>query len=350
MCAADGRKVHANGPWRLTWDHGSAEVQSLGGMLGPVTLRLGDDRELEIMHVAPWAGMTDAAALPGIMRRLRGEWPCVPFGRTDLPLDLPAGWNARTPDDMWSHGYAANHRWQCLAATPHSVHLAIDYPADAAVSRIERTILVDPHAPALDITLTVWARRAARLPAGLHPTFRLPPAPQRVKVLLGAHDGIFSYPAHPAGAVSRLLPDTRSESLSDMAGVDGPLDLDLLPLSGPTEELLQVRSITAAGGAAPFALHYLDYDACAGLWWDTADFPDLMLWVSNGGRIHFPWMSRHLALGAEPVNSLFDLGRVASAPPGHPLADRLGLALSPDRPWNTRYRIAAWPQASLSPL
>lgn len=338
------------GPWRLEWEHGSAEVQALGGMLGPVSLRLGGERELEIMHVAPWAGMTGADALPGIMRRLRGEWPCVPFGRTDRPADLPAGWTTHPPEDGWSHGYAANHHWQCLGATPQRVHLAIDYPEDAAVSRIERVITADPHAPALDITLAIWSRRASRLPAGLHPTFRLPPAPGRVRVLLAAHEGIHSYPTNAAGAMSRLLPDTGSASLAALAGVDGPLDMERLPLAAPTEELIQVRAPRAVGTGAPFALHYLDYDACVGLWWDTAQLPDLVMWVSNGGRIHFPWMSRHLALGAEPVNSLFDLGRVATAPAGHALADRLGLALHPDRPWQTRYRIAAWPQASHPPL
>jgi hypothetical protein len=106
--------------------------------------------------------------------------------------------------------------------------------------------------------------------------------------------------------------------------------------------LLQVRSPQGAAGAPPFALHYLDYGACVGLWWDSGDLPDLMLWISNGGRINFPWMSRHLAIGAEPVNSLFDLGRVAQAPQGHPLADRLGVLLKPGQPWQTRYRIAAW--------
>jgi hypothetical protein len=167
-----------------------------------------------------------------------------------------------------------------------------------------------------------------------------------VKVLLGSHDGIFSYPGQPGGAVSRLLADARSDSLTTMNGVDGTLDLGSLPLDAPSEELLQVKSISAEGNAAPFALHYLDYDACAGLWWDTERFPDLMLWVSNRGRIHFPWMSRHLALGAEPVNGVFDLARVAEPPQDHPLADRLGIALSPDSPWHTTYRIAAWPHPS----
>ena len=340
-----------SGPWRLNWDYGSAEVQSLGGMLGPVRLRLDDNRLLEVMHVAAWAGMPGAGELPPIMQRLRGEWPCAPFGRTDVPAGLPAGWGTREPGDDWAHGYASNHHWHCVSATSRRVHLAIDYPADADIERIERVVAVDPYTAALDITLTIHARRAARVPAGLHPTFRLGAVPERVKVLLGAHEGIYSYPCDDAGEISRLRPDTRSESLACMAGKDGLLDLSYLPVAQATEELMQVRSARAALiGAAPFALHYLDEDACVGLWWDTEALPDLMLWVSNGGRAKFPWLSRHIALGAEPVNSLFDLGRVAVAPPGHPLADRLGLALDPAQPWQTRYRIAAWPQVSPSTL
>ncbi|MCS0580367.1 hypothetical protein NX784_02050 [Massilia pinisoli] len=334
------------GPWRLAWEHGSAEVQSLGGMLGPLSLRIGDERELDIMHVAPWAGMTRASRLPGLMRRLRGEWPCVPFGCTEPPHGLPADWRTHAPEDGWNHGYAANHHWRCVSATGARIHLAIDYPAGSPIEYMEREIAADPHAPAVDIVLRVWARRPARVPAGLHPTFRLPPAAGRVRVALGPHAGIHSYPAQPAGAVSRLLADTMSPALDALAGVDGPIDLAHLPLAAPAEELVQVRAVGGVDGAPPLALHYLDYDACVGLWWDTAQLPDLLLWVSNGGRIHFPWMSSHLALGAEPVNSLFDLGRVATAPAGHPLADRHGIAIAPSAPWETRYRIAAWPQAA----
>jgi hypothetical protein len=339
------KDAHAGQGWRLQWDHGSAELQPLGGMLGPVTLRLGHGREFEAMHVAPWHGMTAVDRLPGIMRRLRGEWPCVPFGRTDLPHDLPPGWRTHAADDRHDHGYAANHHWHCVDASAQRVHLAIDYPLLSAVQRVERIVTAVPHAPALDITLIVHARRAARMPLGLHPTFRLPPTPGRVRIALGEHEGIHSYPATAPGGISRLLADTCSPALERMAGIDGPLDLSHLPLAGPCEELLQVRAPAASGAVAPLRLHYLDYDACVGLWWDTAQLPDLMLWISNGGRVNFPWMSRHLAIGAEPVNSLFDLGRVASAPPGHPLADRLGVQLTPGQPWQTRYRIAAWHDA-----
>ena len=145
-----------SGSWRLTWDHGSADVQSLGAMLGPLSLRIGDERELEIMHVAPWAGMTRADTLPGIMRRLRGEWPCLPFGCTEAPRGLPAGWGTRAPDDAWDHGYAANHHWRCVSATDTRIHLAIDYPAGSPIEHIEREIAADPHAPAVDITFRIW--------------------------------------------------------------------------------------------------------------------------------------------------------------------------------------------------
>jgi hypothetical protein len=54
-----------------------------------------------------------------------------------------------------------------------------------------------------------------------------------------------------------------------------------------------------------------------------------------------------VALGAEPVNSVFDLGRVARPPDGHALADRLGIALQAGQAWRTRYRIAVWSGASI---
>jgi hypothetical protein len=342
MSLADDLGAFAPQAWRLEWAFGSAEVQALGGMLGPLHFRLDAERDLQVMHVAPWAGTTDSLALPGILRRLRGEWPCVPFGRTDLPPDLPPGWQNVEPDDSWPHGYSANHLWTCEHASRERVCLAIDYPEDSPVARIERHVQAVADAPALDMDLVIWPRRSLRLPAGLHPTFRLPHPGGRVELELGRHEGIFSYPSRSAGAITRLLPDCRSERLDAMAAVGGALDLSRLPLSEDGEELVQVRALSASPCAAPLSLHYLDYDAHVGLWWDTARFPDLMLWLSNRGRPEFPWQGRHVALGAEPVNSVFDLSRVARPPADHPLADRLGIALEAGQPWRTRYRIAAW--------
>lgn len=315
-------------------------------MLGPIEFRLDAHRHLQVMHVAPWAGTPAAQELPGVLRRLRGEWPCVPFGRTDAPTDLPPGWQIMPAEDDEPHGYGANHDWHCEFADAQRVDLAIDYPDASPVERLERRIQAVAGMAAIDIELVVHPRRTVQLPMGLHPTFCLPELAGRVRIELGPHDGILAYPSRSTGGRSQLLPDRRSERLASMQGEGGPLDLSHLPLQADAEELLQVRGLTAGPGGAPLRLRYLDHDAAVDLSWETADFPDLMLWVSNRGRPHFPWQGTHVALGAEPVNSLFDLGRVAKAPEGHPLADRRGIALQAGRPWTTRYRLAA---SSLSP-
>jgi hypothetical protein len=69
-----------------------------------------------------------------------------------------------------------------------------------------------------------------------------------------------------------------------------------------------------------------------------------MLWVSQRGRAGPPWNRRHCALGVEPLNGAFDLGRVAAPPAGHALADCRGLALRPGTPLRLDYRLTAWPQ------
>lgn len=318
-----------------------AHVQALGGMLGPVEFHLDASRRLQVMHVAPWAGTAEAGELPGVLRRLRGEWPCVPFGRTDAPTDLPSGWQVMSADDDWPHGYGANHDWRCEFADAQRVDLAIDYPAASPIERLERRIEAVSGMAAIDVALVVHPRRTVQLPMGLHPTFRVSEPTGRVRIELGPHDGILAYPSRSTGGQSYLLPDRRSERLDAMQGEGGLLDLSHLPLQTDAEELLQVRALKAGPSGAPLRLCYLDHNAAIDLTWEASHFPDLMLWVSNRGRPHFPWQGRHVALGAEPVNSLFDLGRVARAPEGHPLADRRGIVLEAGRPWKTTYRIAA---------
>jgi hypothetical protein len=54
---------------------GGGEVQSLGGMVGPITCRLPDDGAASPMQVAPMADEAGEEDLPGILSLMRGEWP-----------------------------------------------------------------------------------------------------------------------------------------------------------------------------------------------------------------------------------------------------------------------------------
>ena len=325
---------------RLRWPCGDAELQALGGMLAPVVFRAPGRQDFSPLHVAPWADEPDADRWPGALRRLRGEWPCVPFGRCDRPAELSPNWPARTPGDSWGHGYASHHPWQWLdLAEPHALGLQIDLPDDQDVRRLTRTVRAVPDAPALDIELQIRVRRPCTLPVALHPTLRLNAG--RVRLTL-AHDGPgLTYPVPAEPGRSRAAADARFDSLAAVPlATGGTGDFTAYPQPSDSEELMQLMHLRG-----PVTVDYVDAGWALTLDWDRSLLPDLMLWVSHGGRLHPPWNGRHFALGLEPVNAAFDLGRVAQAPPDHPLAARRGLKLRPDSPCVIRSRLTAHPSA-----
>lgn len=321
----------------ILWSHGLAVVQSLGGMLGPVTFRLPDGREVSPLHVAPWGDDPDRKAYPPILQELRGEWPCVPFG-TDAPRDLPADWSASGDSFDGAdipHGHSSNADWVFTDLAPDHISLTCDYPDTHPIRRLTRTIAADPKAPALDITLTVEARRPCRLPIGLHPTLRLPIDGQARLIPPTFRQGR-TFPLDVEPGQGLLEPGATFKTLATVPGRDGSaLTLTQLPLTEDTEELVQLCGVS--GG---FRLQHPDGWHVT-LDWDTSHFPSLLLWISNRGRAYAPWNSRHVGLGVEPVCAAFDLGPAVSTAP-NPIS-AMGIATAhrfdPGTPFTTRYRI-----------
>jgi hypothetical protein len=324
----------------LAWSHGVVTVEALGGMIGPTSFVLPDGRQVAPFHIAPWFDEALPAGLPGILRRLRGEWPCVPFG-TDAPRTLPAGWpqggmsfdGADVP-----HGHSSNVDWQFLPSGPGAIEMLCTYPDSHPIKALRRTIRPDPGAAALDFTLTVEARRPCRLPIGLHPTLRLPTSGQaELHPPAFATGRVFPLPVE---ASSRLVPDANFDTLDSVPTAAGRLSLRPLPLDSKNEELVQLCGIRG-----DFVLRYAAEGFQARLTWNTGHFPSVLLWVSNRGRDYAPWNSRHLALGVEPVCSAFDLGPAVSAA-ANPISDAgvpTAMTFNPDSPFTTHYRIAAEP-------
>jgi hypothetical protein len=99
----------------IAWPHGALTVRSIGAMLAPLRFDLADGRQISPLYIAPWAQESGLSTLSGMLRQLRGEWPCVPFGPAQAPAGLPAGWIVRDTGSPWFHGYAANHAWALVA-------------------------------------------------------------------------------------------------------------------------------------------------------------------------------------------------------------------------------------------
>ncbi|MEO5757373.1 MAG: hypothetical protein ABIQ51_11025 [Mesorhizobium sp.] len=324
----------------LGWAHGALTVQRLGAMLAPVTFLLGDGRQVSPMHIAPWSHEPGAAALPGILRKLRGEWPCVPFGYS-VPADgWPETW-ARVmgppePDEE-VHGYSSNHEWTWRDSSRESLSLSLAYPEPSPVEWVERTITPDPSAPAIDIEFKVLVRRPCRLPIGLHPVFRLPLETGAATLELGRFDQGRTNPHDVEPGAELFARDTSFTELTSVpARAGGVADASRLPLAGETEELLQIGGLDGTAALANRADGYR-----VKLSWQKEHFPSLLLWYSNRGRKAAPWNGRHVAIGIEPVCSPFGLGP-ATAVADNPIAQSgiaTALEFSPETPFVTRYRI-----------
>ena len=96
------RIVRGQPSWRIASPHVEAFVTELGGHLGPVSFRLGGKR-IEPYSVAPWAEERIDPATPNILRVLRGDFFCMPFGGNETPYR-----GERHP----VHGETANARWE----------------------------------------------------------------------------------------------------------------------------------------------------------------------------------------------------------------------------------------------
>lgn len=328
----------------LGWEHGCLVVQQLGAMLAPVTFLLPGGRQISPLHVAPWAGEPETGELPGILRRLRGEWPCVPFGYS-VPADgFADDWaEAIRPGDDGEevHGHCSNVAWTWESAESGSLRLSLDYPASSPVARVERTVTPDPDAPAIDIEFRIEVRENCRLPIGLHPVFRLPLATHGARLEPGAFDHGLTYPAMVEPAAPCFAENLRFTDLSGIPTRDGSrIDATRLPLDVETEELLQLNGVDGNAALANEAEGYR-----VRLTWQKEHFPSLLLWYSNRGRKVAPWSGRHVAIGIEPICSPFGLG------PPTALADNpisrsgtpTALEFRADTPFVTRYRIAAEP-------
>jgi hypothetical protein len=308
--------------WELAWDRGSAQLHALGGMLGPAMFELEGGRSVQPFFLAPWFDEKGSEKLPGLMRNLRGEWPCVPFGiegRNDA-----VGWKggAKAIGDGNPHGFGANHDWELMGRGDSWVEIGIDYPETHPVRRLTRKVAGRPGSAALDVVLRVEARISGEIAIALHPTFRLPATDGAARIDVAGLEWGLAFPQE-LDATTAAKPGARFDSLSGVPAAGGGLiDLSRLPLESPNEDLLQIK---ASGGAARLA--NLEEEYSVTVRYDAALFPSVVVWITNHGFQAPPWSGRTRAIGIEPARSAFDFGQPVSADAGNPLS-RAGLPTS----------------------
>ena len=95
------RVVRGQPSWRIASNQVEAFVTEIGGHIAPVTFDR-RDRRITPYSIAPWAEERDAARREPIIRTLRGDFFCMPFGGNATAF---AG------EKHPVHGETANARW-----------------------------------------------------------------------------------------------------------------------------------------------------------------------------------------------------------------------------------------------
>lgn len=326
----------------LSWPHGMLQVHPRGGMFGPGTFLLSDGRQVSPFYVAPWWNEPESASLDGLMKTLRGEWPCVPFGFGMPKESFPPDWQD-VIDNSWVdgpvHGYGSNHDWTFEPQSdPREVRLYIDYPADEDVARLERVIAADPDAAAIEVGLRIFARKDCRVPVALHGCFAVPDAPGAVELVPGNYRQGLTHPTTVEPGVDCFMPSQSFQNLDAVPGRDGGvINAAQLPLDRSAEELLQLND---CDGHFDLLNHKDGYQLRFD--WDASLLPSVLLWYSNKGRQYAPWNGRCLSIGIEPTASAFGLAPQTSVSE-NPIAQdgtRTWVECSAAQPVDIRYRIS----------
>ena len=302
------RMIHGQPSWRLGSSEVEAFITETGGQLGPVTFDL-KGRTLQPYSVAPWAEEKLDPSLPAILKALRGDFFCLPFGGNATPFG-----QEKHP----VHGETANARWrfQSLQRKAGRSALHLSLRTKIRVGQVDKKIwLVDGQQAVY--SEHVVSGMSGPMNCGHHAMVKFPDAPG---------SGLISTSAFVYGQVfphAFELPENRGysclkagaefDSLASVPTINGETtDLTRYPARRGFEDLVMLVSDTEV----PFAWTAVSFPKERYVWFALKDpriLRGTVFWLSNGGRHYPPWNGRHISvMGLEEVTSYFHLGLAES--------------------------------------
>ncbi|WP_367873555.1 hypothetical protein [Luteolibacter sp. Populi] len=285
--------IHGEPSWSLSHDRVRLRVSCRGGHLAPVEFQLGE-RTVSPYALAPWTRDEVDGTLPELLKVLRGDFICFPFGgQTDAP----------------PHGASANGEWKVVAGGTEILHLGLDDPDSGAW--VEKLLSLREGETVIYCEHRITGADG-RYSYGNHPIIDFTGMTEgegRVSISPfrwgSVYTGVFSNPLHreyQALKQGAEFTDLRAVPLAN----GGTADLTHYPARQGFEDLVMMASEPATADQ-PFAWSAVVLDGY--VWFslkNPADFPCTIFWISNGGRHGEPWNGRHLGrLGVEEVCSHF---------------------------------------------
>jgi hypothetical protein len=323
--------------WRVATREVEAFVTETGGHLGPVTFHLGG-KKIQPFSVAPWAEEKTEPSLPALLKVLRGDFFCLPFGGNVTPFH-----GEKHP----VHGETANGRWRLESAEAGCLRLSLTTKIRAG--RVDKYVSLRPGQTAV-YQRHVISGMSGLMSLGHHAMLKFPDSPGSglVSTSRFKRGDVVPVPLEnpAAGGYSCLRPGGKFTSLTKVPLANGGFtDLSLYPARRGFEDIVMLSS----DERQPFAWTAVTFGAAGCVWFALKDpriLRQTVFWLSNGGRHYPPWNGRHVnVLGLAEVTADFHYGLAESAKK-NPLVTAGGitrLTLDPHQPLTVNYIMAVAP-------
>jgi hypothetical protein len=329
------RRVAGQESWQIATPEVRAFITRTGGHVGPVTFRF-PSRAIEPFSVAQWCQDTLDASQPPVVRALRGDFFCMPFGGNASRFR-----NEQHP----VHGEVANADWRFESIDRRdgraTLHLSLRTRVRAA--RVDKRItLIRGHRAVY--AQHVVSGASGPTCVGHHAMLKFPDEPGSGTVSTSpfVYGQVFPEPIERPEhrGYSMLEPGAEFDSLERVPTImRETTDLSRYPARRGFEDLVLV----ASDGRAPIAWTAVTFAKQRYVWLALKDprvLRSTILWLSNGGRHYPPWSGRHVnVLGLEEVTANFHYGLKESVAP-NPLSKRgiaTSIRLDPRRPLVVNY-------------
>ena len=337
MCPVPLPIVQGQPSWPVHASRVKAFVTPVGGHLGPVTFTVGR-KKLRPFSVAPWAEEKLPPGSPPLLKALRGDFFCMPFGGNAAPYR-----GEKHPP----HGETANATWKLESLQDGVLHASLKTKVRAG--RVDKFVRLRPDEASL-YQRHVISGMSGPMNFGMHMMlrFRSEGLISTSRFVLGQ---VLPTPFESAakGGYQILQAGAHFTRLDRVPRMDGHLaDLSRYPARRGYEDLAMI----VADVRLPFAWTAVVFPEEGFLGFTLKDprvLHQTVFWNSNGGRHYAPWNGRHVdVLGMEEVTAYFDAGIEKSAgrnpisAQGYPTSVRL----SPKTPLvvNTIFAVAAIPR------
>jgi hypothetical protein len=324
--------------WHIASSTVEAFVTERGGHVAPVTFDR-RNRKIRPYSIAPWTAERTDPSLEPILKVLRGDFFCLPFGANATPFR-----GERHP----IHGETANAKWTLTSLERRNgrAQLHLSLRSKIRKGRVDKFItLVDGHDAIY--SRHVVSGMSGRMCFGHHAMLKFPPQPGSGIVSTSAFvygqvfPGKFESPAQ--GGYTFLKPGATFDSLERVPAMTGELaDLTRYPARHGWEDLVMIVN----DALTPLAWVAVAFPRQRYVWFALKDpriLRNTVFWFSNAGRHYPPWNGRHrCVMGLEDVTANFHYG-LAQSVRNNPLSEQgfpTSVELSASRPLTVSYIMA----------